>query len=25
VHNPREAIIRIFELRLVDWLDFPDE
>jgi DNA-binding NarL/FixJ family response regulator len=25
VHDPREAIVRIFELRLVDWLDFPDE
>jgi DNA-binding CsgD family transcriptional regulator len=25
VHNTREAIVRIFELRLVDWLGFGDE
>ncbi|HJT55359.1 MAG TPA: LuxR C-terminal-related transcriptional regulator [Ktedonobacteraceae bacterium] len=25
VHNSREAIVRIFELRLMDWLDFRNE
>jgi DNA-binding NarL/FixJ family response regulator len=25
VHNPREAIVRIFELRLVDWLNLDEE